>query len=254
MKLSAKKRTILFTFIGLLLVLSLNFFQKEVKGFFYLISTSAQKSLWKNGSDASILWGGILEAKNLKQENEELKLKTQELLFQQIRLKELEEENKTLRDALNLGLQDEFRLELAEIIGKDINRDSILIDKGLEDGISKGFLVITSQKVMIGSIAEVYKNYSKVLLISDKENSFEAKISDSNTSGLVKGLGGFRVFLDLVPKENEIKEGDLVVSEGFLIGLIKKVEKIDVDPFQRAEIFPLFDISKLDKVFIILDF
>lgn len=253
MKLLVKKRTVIIVIIGLLLVLSLNFFQKEVRGFFYSISVSVQKSLWKKGSDSSIFFGAIFEAKNLKQENENLKLKIQELLSEQVSLKEAEEENKILRDALNLGLQDEFKLELAEIIGKDVNQDSILIDKGLKDGISKGFAVITSQKVLMGTTAEVYQNYSRVLLISDKKTSLEVQISGTNTSGLVKGLGGFRVLLDLVPKENEIKEGDLVVSKGFLIGLVRRVEKIDVNPFQQAEISPLFDISKSDKVFIVLD-
>ena len=58
---------------------------------------------------------------------------------------------------------------------------------------------------------------------------------------------------DLIPKDKEIKEGDLIVSGKFLIGSVKKVEKIDVNPFQKAEISPLLNISNLDEVFIVLD-
>ena len=158
-----------------------------------------------------------------------------------------------LREALGLGLRNEFRLELAEIIGKDADRNSIIIDKGLESGISEGLFVITSQKVLVGKIEEVHQNYSRVLLIFDKESFFEAKISGGGASGLIKGLGGSRVLFDLIPKDKEIKEGDLIVSGKFLIGSVKKVEKIDVNPFQKAEISPLLNISNLDEVFIVLD-
>jgi len=153
-----------------------------------------------------------------------------------------------------LGLQKEFRFDLAEIIGKDTNRDAILIDKGLKNGITKDLFVITSQKVLVGKVAEVYQNYSRVLLISDRESLLEAKIVGTNISGLLKGLGGSQILFDLIPKEGEIKEGDLVVSRDFLIGLIKEVKKVDVNLFQQAEISPFFEVSNLGRVFIVLDF
>jgi len=251
---SSSRKKIFIATIGVLFILSLNFFKEEVRGFFYSISESIQKDLWKNGGASSNFLGAIFRAPDLKKENEGLKFKVQELLFQENYFKDLEKENKMLREALGLGLRNEFRLELAEIIGKDADRNSIIIDKGLESGISEGLFVITSQKVLVGKIEEVHQNYSRVLLIFDKESFFEAKISGGGASGLIKGLGGSRVLFDLIPKDKEIKEGDLIVSGKFLIGSVKKVEKIDVNPFQKAEISPLLDISNLDGIFIVLDF
>lgn len=254
MKFFAQKRTVIFVIIGVSLVLSLNFFQKEVKGFFYSVSQPLQKIIWRKGGQNSSFLSAIFEAPNLKKENENLKLRIQELLSGQNKLRELEKENNMLREALGLGLQDEFRLGLSAIIGKDINRDSILIDKGSKDGVSDGLFVITSKKVLVGKIAEVYQNYSRVSLVSDKESFFEAKVSGSDITGLVKGLGSSKIFLDFIPKDEEIKEGDLIVARGFLIGLIKEVKKIDVNPFQQAEISPFFSIPALDEVFIVFDF
>ena len=242
MRPSVKRKNLSLAVIGFLLILSLNFFKEEVRGFFYSISESIQKDLWKNGGASSNFLGAIFRAPDLKKENEGLKFKVQELLFQENYFKDLEKENKMLREALGLGLRNEFRLELAEIIGKDADRNSIIIDKGLESGISEGLFVITSQKVLVGKIEEVHQNYSRVLLISG-----------GGASGLIKGLGGSRVLFDLIPKDKEIKEGDLIVSGKFLIGSVKKVEKIDVNPFQKAEISPLLNISNLDEVFIVLD-
>ncbi len=105
MKLSANKRTILVVIIGLSLVLSLNLFQKEVKGFFYSISSPIQKSFWRARDNVSVFFEYIFRAKNLKKENEEFNLKIQELFSLQNSINELEEENKTLREALGLGLE-----------------------------------------------------------------------------------------------------------------------------------------------------
>lgn len=253
MKLSAKKRTAIFVIIGPLLILSLNFFQTEVKGFFYSFSEPIQKAFWRAGDNASDFFEGIFEAPNLKKENQELNLKLQELFSLQNSLKELEKENKILRDALGLGLEKECRLELAEVIGKDADKDAVLIDKGSEDGVSNDMPIITSQKVLIGRVAEVYQGHSRVLLISDKKSQLEAEISGSKISGLLKGLGSSRLLLDLIPREEKIKAGDLVVWKDFLVGLIKEVKKTDASPFQQAEISLFFEISDLDKVFVVLD-
>lgn len=256
--------------IGLLLVLLIVFFlvlnltsaDKTVKNFFYSISSSIQKTLWRAGGAVSDFFETISETKNLKKENEELALKIQALLSENIQLKELRKENEILREALGVGLEKDFRLVFAEIIGKDISQDSLLIDKGSKDGIYKNSPVITQQKTLIGKISEVYENFSKVMLISDKESSFDAKISDGEIYGIVKGKGNLELFLDLIPKDKEIKEGDFIITTplggvfpgGLLAGEIKKVKKSDVEPFQQAEIKSAVDVREVESLFVITEF
>lgn len=253
---------ILIIVIAIILTSSLNFFQKKVKNFFYLISEPIQKVLWQAGMNTSDFFEAILEVKNLKKENEGLKLKIQELLSENSSLKELRKENEILREALNIGLAKEFQLNLSQIIGKDVSRDSILINKGLKDGIKRGFPVITPEKTLVGKISEVFDNFSKVILITDKENSFDAKVVDSGIYGVIKGKGNFQAYLDLIPKNEEIKEGDLLITTslggifppGLLVGKVKEVKKLDIEPFQQAEIELAFDIKNLDFLFIITNF
>ena len=239
--------------VGLSFILSLNFFRKEVKGFFYYISAPLQEKLWGGGSGVSSFFGAILRAGSLEEENDNLKLEIQSLLSQQNNLRDLQEENQSLREALGIGLQKDFRLELVNVISKDTDRDVVLIDKGSAYGLSKGLPLISSQKVLIGNIIEVYQNYSKVLLISSKESSFEAQVSRGNIAGLAKGLGKSQIFLDLISKDAQIKEGDLVVSGVFSVGLVKEIIKIDINPFQGAEVSTFFDIGGLDKAFVVLN-
>jgi len=262
MKFTLKKNLALVIIVGILFLLVLNFYQKEVKNFFYLISSPFQKTLWKVGDNVSDFFETITERKTLKKENEELKLKNQELLAQIALLKELRKENEVLREALNIGLQKEFKLALAEVIGKDISEDLILINKGSEDGILKDMPVVTQGKVLLGKIGEVYKNFSKVILLSNQESAVLVKVEDEEIKGVAKGKGNFKILLDNIPLNQKIKEGDLIVTiwlggnfpKGLLIGQIKEVKKSDVEPFQQAEILPFFDIQELEIVFVITNF
>jgi rod shape-determining protein MreC len=137
-----------------------------------------------------------------------------------------------------------------------------LINKGSKDGIEENMPVITSQKILVGKIYKVYKNYSRVMLLTDKENSFGGKIVGKETLGEVSGEGNLKIIFDLIPQEKEISEGDLVETtalggvfpKGLLVGKIGKIQKSDVQSFYQAEISPFFDLDKLETVFIILNF
>ena len=255
-------RILIFIIIGILIILFLNFYQAEVRNFFYQISEPILSVFWRAGDRISDFFEAISEIQNLKKDNEELKLKVQELLAQLVSLKELRKENEILREALNLNLAKEFDFSLAEVIGKDVSEDFILINEGIDDGISEGLPVISQQKILVGKINEVYKNYSKVKLISHKESSFDGKIVEKEILGQVKGEGNFKILFDLIPREQEIAEGDLVETsalggtfpKGLLVGQIKQVKKSDIQPFNQAEISPLLDLGELEIVFIILNF
>ena len=138
---------------------------------------------------------------------------------------------------------------------------TVWANKGEKDGISEEFPVINQQKVLIGKIDKVYRNFSKVLLISNSKSSFDVKVQESEVFGIIKGKGNLKILLDFIHKEKEIKEGDLVVSsalggffpQGLLIGEISEVKKSDLEPFQTARVKPAFDIGDLEKLFIITE-
>lgn len=227
-----------------------------------MISTPIQKVLWKAGDNVSNFFVSIIESKYLKRENDYLKSDNKSLLAQISFLKEKGIENEILRKSLNIGLEKDFKLDMAEVVSKDAVGDYLLINKGFKDGISKKMPVITEEKAAIGIISDVYANFSKVMLISNKESVFDAEAQSASTSGLAKGEGGLKMFFDLVPKEKEIQKGDSIVTtalggvfpEGILVGKVEKIEKSDVRPFQTIEVVPIFNIKGLDHVFIITSF
>jgi len=261
MKLSLKNK-FLILFLGILVILVLGFFQSGIKNFFYLKSQSVQKELWKRGDTFSDFLEGIFQGKGFKEENEELKKRNQELLTENVSLYQLEEENKILREALNVELGKEFHLVLADLLSKDVSMDFILINKGAKDNLSVGMPVVNERKVVLGKIVEVSDRFSRVILISNKETSFLAKTKDLEVTAIVRGKGNSKLFLEEVPQEKEIKRGDIVITSalggdfpaGLLIGEIGNIEQSDVETFQKAEVHPFLKIEELENVFVITNF
>lgn len=263
MEFPLKKKKILIGIIIVVLVIFLsNFFQKGVRSFFYSFSAPIQRVFWRAGDRTADFFEAFIRVKKLKKEVDELKLKNQELLSRVAALKELEGENKLLREALGIELQKDFKLLLSQIIGKDVSQDFILIDKGREDGVLENMPVITQQKVLLGKTIEVYNNFSKVMLIFNKNSSFDVKIQEKDISGVVKGKGNFKISLDLIPQDKETSQGDIVVTSklggifpsGLLVGKIKEVKKSDIEPFQVIEIESTFNLEEINYLFVIKEY
>lgn len=253
---------ILFLFIGVL-----NLFQKQFKNFFYFVSEPLQKTFWKAGNSASGLLGSFLELNNLANENKELNTRNQELLEEITILQQIKTENQALKEVIGAGQNKEFKLILTDVIGIDSYQDFILINKGSEDGISENMPVINAQKVLFGKIFEVYKNFSKVMLVSNRNSVLDIKIQKDDTIsppiyGAVRGEGNLAAILDLVPLDREVKNGDILITsslegvfpKGLLVGKITEVGRDDLKPFQTARIDLFFNLKQMDKLFVITDY
>lgn len=260
MKINSKRnRLILVVVILFLAIFSLNFFEKEVKGFFYFSSSPVQRFFGSLGANISNFLYVVSNSNSLKSEEEILKQKNEELIAKIAELNSIEKENQDLRNALGIEMQKIFKTILGQIISKDISEDSIIIDKGSDDGVREKMPVITSSKALVGRVGEVYKNYSRVILISNKNLSFDSGIAGKDITGIVRGSGNLKLYLDLVPKDNELSTGDVVISksmggifpEGLIVGRIEKVNKNDTESFQKADIKLEFNLSELNNLFII---
>jgi rod shape-determining protein MreC len=266
-KTNIKKIALILVFL-FLIVWALNSLNKNsgfldnFKGFFYSISQPIQKPLWQSGQGISNFFQGFFQGNKIKEENEKLKADYENLLSQNIAIDELKKENEFLRKALELGLNEEFKLILAEVISKDISQDSILINKGLKDGLSQGMTVITEQKVLLGKVSEVSDKFSRVILISNSDSFFPVTIQAAQATGIIKGRGNGQLALEEIPQNKEIKEDDIVLTtslggnfpKGLLVGKIKNVRTSDTEPFQKAEIYSFLNIEDVKTVFAVTSF
>ena len=65
--------------------------------------------------------------------------------------------------------------------------------------------------------------------------------------------------MKLIPKERDIKNNDAVLTsalgdafpEGLLVGRIRDIQKIDIEPFWHIKVEPAFNISNLERVYLV---
>ncbi len=258
---SGKNRFIIATAFVFLLVLA-NIFSSQTRNIFYNFSLPLQKVFWQVGNGLSPLFARNKEAK-MHQEIENLKIEKSQLAEKIVALTEKEKENVQLREALSAELNKEFnKLLVAGAFGLATSKDALFIDKGARNGAKEGMPVISAQKVLYGQITVVDDRYSIVRLLSNKESSVAVKIiqGEDTLTGAVKGSED-GIFLDLIPRDKELKEGSLIITlplggypEGLLVGLVGRRIQNDTSPFQQAKVQAFFKQDPRDYLFVLLDF
>lgn len=260
MEIFSGKKKIFVLIIIILVLVCLNLFEKNIKNFFYLLSEPLQNVFFQTGQRSSGFLQFLSKIRNLEKENNALLIENQELKSRITSLKELQKENKVLRQALELNLQKDFSLLFCSITSIDLAQDLILIDKGIKHGLFTGQVVINSQKALVGKIEQAYDDFSKVALISSPKNTFPVKSQEGEFGGVAKGLGNFELFVDLIPQDAQIIQGEQIVTvsldgafpKGLLVGEVKDVQKLDLAPYQKVIIKPSFDLKQIEFVFVIL--
>lgn len=267
-----KKRNYFLGILGKIVILALfifvlNLFGSGVKGFFYKISSPFQKVFLSSANNTAGVLQSVFNAGSLEKENENLKKENENLLAQISQLKDQGEQDIAVKEVLSTCSPEDLKLVLVNTIGFDSAKDFITIDKGSDDGILENMPVINQQKALFGKVFKVYKKYSDVMLISNKNMVFDAVILNQDVAvkpvhGIVKGRGGLEVYLDLVPVDSEIKPGDVLITSALdgvlpkdlLVGKVKSKSKNELKPFQTAEINSFFNPKETDKLFVIVNY
>lgn len=252
--------TLLFLLLcGIVLLILGNIFPSQRRAFFSFVFSPLQKLFWQAGEELSLRLSS--PAEKLRGENNALWLENQSLRAEIERLKLLEEENKSLREAWEGGLRKEFSLLPVRAIAVSSFEDILFLDGGARDGIEKGMPVISSQKVLYGFVGEVFERSSRVRLLSHRESRVVVSVAEKKVSGTVRGLGRGEVVLDFIPREAELQEGSLILTahqeeypEGLLVGLVQKALARDVEPFLQFSIQPFFEKAGFLHLFVVKDF
>jgi len=268
----------------LIFIVALNFFNSGIKSVFYYFTSPVQKTFWAAGESCSGFLNSFINAGSLNKENNNLKDENQKLLSQVALLQGLTEGNQAQSEISAVCQNNGFKLLMVGVTGLD-DQDMVSINKGSADGILENMPVINQQGALYGKVFKVYKNFSKIMLISNKNSVINVKIQQQKIEalpeknlddtvvssekteqikeidGVVKGKGGLAAYLDLVPVDDKINQNDVLVTsalEGIfpkdlLVGKITKVEKNDQSPHQQAQIRLFLNVS-IDNLFIITNY
>ena len=203
---------------------------------------------------------GLDNINRLNRENLNLKKEKNILLAQLAALKELEDENEFLRQALGIsGISSQEIIQGSVFNINFISGDhSLLLNKGEKSGVSKDNIIISSEGIFIGVVNKVFNNYSKVNIVTNPDFKATVRVLDSRVAAIAKGALNDGLYLDFVSQEDSVKEGDLVVTSGddlipsgLIIGRVNLVKIDETSLFKEVRVHPLVRDIDLSKVLII---
>lgn len=199
----------------------------------------------------------------LKQENQQLIKKNQELVSENAMFKDVQNENALLREQLNLLPRDHYDLISSFVIGQDPNGmgNWLEIDKGSNDGIVRGMAVVFSKGVLVGRIDQVSPTNSKVVLLTNPQSMVNVATLQKGTKGVIKGEYGLGIIFDMILQTDSINVGDEVVTsgiggdipKGLYVGTVEEIHPSEDHLFQQAVVTSPLQASRLQIVFVIKD-
>lgn len=182
------------------------------------------------------------------------------LRTQLVKMQELERDNSALRNQFQTANPESRNLLPATVIG--MNANEITIDKGSEDAVQKGDIIVLKDN-LIGKVAKISPHVSIVTLITDPATSFTAQTSKTAAIGVVKAQGGDTITFENVVLSDKLEKDDMVITKGdidengggyppkLIVGKVVSVNKKASNLFQSAQIKSLIDMSKIRMVFVV---
>jgi rod shape-determining protein MreC len=173
----------------------------------------------------------------------------------------LEEEKKTWQ--LWQGIRSDLFKDLppgiaARVIASDpsAQRHSVLLDKGSQDGLRPGQVVL-AQGGLVGRLVQVGEKSSRVLLLTDPISVVDVLAQSSRARGTIKGgRDGWRLGGEYFLIRDTLQKGDLLLTsgqdglfpKGIPVGIVRELQKEETGIFYRAQVEPVVQMEKVEVV------
>jgi rod shape-determining protein MreC len=207
------------------------------------------------------VWRRYFALVSVSEENLRLKRLLAEAIEENHRLAEVDLSNQRLRELLNFREALPREVVAAQVVGRDPSPwfQTIIIDKGKTDGVTKSAPVVVAEGI-VGQVIDVSDRYAKVLLIIDQDSSVDALVKRSRARGVIKGDGGGGCTFEYVLRKEDVGGDDIVVSsgldgvfpKGLRVGRVSGLLRPNAGLFQEVEITSFVDFEKLEEVLVIL--
>lgn len=207
------------------------------------------------GSDQVRSREELIERVNaLEQEN--LRLRARQLKFETIR-----SENERLRTLLDSTAERDDRVLVGELlsVALDPYRQQVVVNQGERDGVYAGQPLIDAYGVM-GQIINTGPFTATALLISDPNHALPVQINRNGLRTIAEGTGGpDRLELRYIPKNADVRVGDLVVSSGlggrfpsnYPVATVIEVKRLPGQPFARVIAAPRAHLDRSREVLLV---
>lgn len=216
------------------------------------------------------VWERYVALVDIEKENRELRADNDELRKQLATMSRRAFDVEALEDLATVKRKTPADTLGARVIGAPLSPQfrvlRLRIDRG-EREVAPGMPVVAGGGP-VGRVDKVYGDYADVTLISDPSSSIEVVIPRTGGRGMLTGLGrpdSYACTIEWLERDSaaagnaKIEVGDEVVTSGLgasfppglVVGKIVKVAHDD-GMFQRAEVEPAVDVSRVHAALVLL--
>ena len=229
-----------------------------------------QQALVGVAQDVISIGSAITEIDQIRIENETLRSENEQLKIDKRTTDELRRENDQLTSLLQLKHGLTFRTLTAAVISRESSeaRRVITIDRGSNDGLQVGFVIVAAGGALAGRIVEVGPDFAHVVLLSDTSSTVIGQLLGSAATGRVEGQLGGALLMEDVDSSVDVPIGEEVFTagielgggirspypKGLLIGRVVDVKRDPNDVVQTVYLEPAADLDHLEFVLIITDY
>jgi cell shape-determining protein MreC len=212
--------------------------------------TSIARPFWR--TQFSISSGSLQTPDQLLNENENLK---RQLADDQVRMQSvnaLETENQELHAILGRASTTPYILAAVLKRPPYSPYDELIIDLGRNDGLSTTSLVFAPGNVLIGRVADVMSQTSKVMLLSSPGEQYQVLIGSAHTPATALGRGGGQ-YQAQISRDVKVSEGDFISDPSLndkVFGIVTSVLSDPANPFSTVLFAPPVNIYELRWVLI----
>ena len=212
----------------------------------------------------------VTEIDALRIDNAALLDENERLANENARLRAVREENDQLTALLQLESGFEHETVAARVIGREMleTRRLITLDKGTDDGIELGDVVILKGGALAGRVMDVGPNFARVTLISDSSSLVVGQLLGTGATGEIVGqAGGVLIMRNidsavLIGLDEEVFTAGIELAggirspypKGLVIGTVVDVERDANDVVQTAYLVPAANLDSFELALVIIDY
>jgi rod shape-determining protein MreC len=151
----------------------------------------------------------------------------------------------------------------ATVIGREISPflQYIIIDRGTNHGVRYGMPVVTQQG-LVGRVDAVIAGAARVKLITDTTSVVNIRLQSAGIEAQLVGSLTGDVSLDMIPLEQVVEPGDVVLTSGLggnfppnvFVGQVLSTQRRDNALFQTATVQPIVDFESISAVLVVNNF
>jgi rod shape-determining protein MreC len=203
---------------------------------------------------------GYVDLRGVRQENDALRLENLQLRAAVQALGEARAENTRLKQLLAYAEKEPGEEIPARVVGVNpvAKLLSVRISAGENQGVFQGMSVVTPDGI-VGQVIRTTRNYADVALVMDPQSRVGVRVQRSRARGTAAGSGSGPLKLENMLRTEDVEDGDMIITAGtdgvyppgLVVGRVANIEKKEHGMFQRADILPAVDTTKLEEVLVV---